>query len=99
LFIKESGLFIAHTYFSAPLNYHRGKLFETENKIDREVEKRFKYLSEKIKSDDIWNPTLQELVTQLQKLKEVIFDCDENGEVFIVKKDDAIISRQVLWLG
>jgi hypothetical protein len=81
LLIEESGLFIAHTYFSAPLNYHSGKLFNSENVIDPVVEERFKYLSDKIKMEEIWNPTLNELVRYLKKLEHTTFDCNENGEI------------------
>jgi hypothetical protein len=87
LLIKENGLFIAHTYFSAPLNYHHGKLFENTNEIDKQVEMNFSYLSQKINSKDIWNPTLKELITYLKNFSNVSFDCDENGELLVIDKN------------
>ncbi|WCO02544.1 polysaccharide deacetylase family protein [Psychroserpens ponticola] len=95
LLIREKGLFIAHTYFSAPMNYHKGKLFDDDNdKIDSEVEERFKYLSQKINSKDIWNPTLKELITHMKKINHIVFDCNEKGEIFIIN-DYKLVSRQV----
>ena len=94
LLIEESGLFIAHTYFSAPMNYHKGKLFNNKNTIDTEVENRFLYLSEKIALKEIWNPTLSELIQYMKKIEHATFDCNEAGEIFIRKNID-LISRQI----
>ena len=88
LLIKESGLFIGHTYFSAPLNYHRGKLFGSSNEIDEEVEQNFKYLSQRIANHDIWNPTLEELVAYFKKLSLVSFFCNQTGELFVEDKNN-----------
>lgn len=81
LLIDESGLFIAHTYFSAPMNYHRGKLFGKIEEIDAQVEKNFAYLSQKINSKEIWNPTLVELIDYLKQFDEIMFDCDARGKI------------------
>lgn len=94
LLIKESGLFIAHTYFSAPMNYHQGKLFRNKNKIDTEVEKRFIYMSELIQSKKIWNPTLSELVDHLEILRQTSYDCNKNGEIYIANSN-TLVSRKV----
>jgi len=94
LLIKESGLFIAHTYFSAPMVYHHGKLFYKENKIDLEVDKRFQYLSEKIQSKNIWNPTLHELIEYLNKVNQIFYDCNEDGEIFILD-ENKLVFREV----
>ena len=83
LLIKECGLFIGHTYFSAELNYHQGKLFEKNNEIDKHVEDNFSYLSNKIASHDIWNPTLKELVVYFKKFSVVSFYCNASGELQI----------------
>ena len=96
LLIEESGLFIAHTYFSAPMNYHQGKLFNNAGEIDNEVEDRFNYLATKITSKDIWNPTLNELIVHLKKLKNVVFDCNEKGELVVVNDANNVVFRQVL---
>jgi hypothetical protein len=87
LLIKESGLFIAHTYFSAPLNYHHGKLFENKNEIDKQVALNFSYLSQKMISKEIWNPTLKELIAQLKKFSLVSFECNERGELLVIDKN------------
>ena len=94
LLINEKGLFIAHTYFSAPMNYHTGKLFDDNGKIDSTVEKRFKYLAEKVDAKEIWNPTLSELMSYMKQMNQIEFDCNENGEVFISNKL-GLVSRTV----
>ncbi len=83
ILIRECGLFIAHTYFSAPLNHHRGRLFDDSNEIPLEIEKNFEYLSQKIKHQKIWNPTLSELVDYFSQLSKVSFSCNEMGKVLI----------------
>ena len=95
LLIKESGLFIAHTYFSAPMEYHNGRLFESKNKIDPQVEQNFRYLSQNISSKKIWNPTINQLIEQLIKITNVIFDCDDNGVVFILDDSDVAYRKVV----
>ncbi len=87
LLIKENGLFIAHTYFSAPLNYHHGKLFENKNEIDKQVEMNFSYLSQKINSKEIWNPTLKELIIHLKNFRSVSFECNEIGELLVIDEN------------
>jgi len=94
LLIKEKGLFIAHTYFSAPMNYHQGKLFDKKDNIDSKVEDRFKYLSQKIKAKEIWNPTLSELVQYMNKINDVEFDSNENGEITVINNHE-LVSRPV----
>lgn len=94
LLIKEKGLFIAHTYFSAPMNYHEGKLFGEKDKINSEVEERFKYLSQKVTTKEIWNPTLSALISYMKKIEHVIFDCNENGEIYS-SNDHELITRQI----
>lgn len=83
LLIKEKGLFIAHTYFSAPLSHHTGKLFGSNDKIDKQVKRNFAYLSQMIKNQHIWNPTLDEFLMYLKKLRLVSFTCNEFGEIVI----------------
>jgi hypothetical protein len=80
--INEKGVFIAHTYFSVPMEYHKGKLFSLPTKIDEKVAERFKFLSNKIKNQEIWNPTLTELVEYWANFEKVIFDIDHQGNLF-----------------
>ena len=82
LLVKESGLFIAHTYFSVPMEYHQGKMFKNPRQIDEEVHHNFNYLSQKIKENSVWNPTLSELVEYLSKFEATIFDVDIDGRIF-----------------
>lgn len=91
--ISEKGVFIAHTYFSVPMKYHMGKLFSSPTEIDLKVEERFNSLSEKIKSREIWNPTLTELVEYWKGFERVVLDIDSNGFVF-VKNDSGLIFRK-----
>lgn len=84
LLIQEKGLFIAHTYFSVPLPYHKGRMFITEGTIDKEVAHNFIYLGQKIKSKDIWNPTLNELTVFLANFEKVILDVDAKGNIIVV---------------
>ncbi|WP_400078010.1 hypothetical protein [Winogradskyella sp. R77965] len=95
LLIEEKGLFIAHTYFSAPMNYHKGKLFIEKNQIDAKVNECFQYLAEKIASKDIWNPTLGELIVYMKKIQQIVLDCNEKGEIFTGKKHGLFL-REVL---
>jgi hypothetical protein len=79
--IKESGICIAHTYFSVDLKHYSGKLITNQNVIDAEVSDNFSYLSNQIRENKIWNPTLSELVAHLQYFDEVEFDIDEKGMI------------------
>jgi len=95
LLCKEKGLSIAHTYFSVPLAYHQGRLFKNETTIDPAVDANFKYLSEKIAEKRIWNPTLSELQDYIANYKNVRFDCDEKGTIY-VKEATSVKSRKVI---
>ncbi|MCK0125032.1 hypothetical protein MWU76_11525 [Gelidibacter sp. F2691] len=83
MLIEEHGLFIAHTYFSAPLNHHRGRLFGNSNGIPVGINENFEYLSRKIADEKIWNPTLGELIVYFNLLRDVAFGCNEAGKVII----------------
>jgi hypothetical protein len=96
ILIKERGLFIAHTYFSAPMNYHLGRLFEHDHEVNEQVEHNFAYLSQKIKSLEVWNPTLKELVLYLENYQSLVFDCDEAGVLYIENNDHQLPNRIVV---
>lgn len=91
--IKEKGVFIAHTYFSVPMDYHAGKLFSTPTTVDIKVSENFKFLGEKIKNKEIWNPTLTELIDYWSRFEKVIYDIDEFGGLFL-KNDFGLIFRK-----
>lgn len=80
--INEKGAFIAHTYFSVPMEYHNGKLFSTPTTIDKQVSENFKYLGNKIRNNQIWNPTLTELIEYWSDFEKVVFDSDLEGNIF-----------------
>ncbi len=80
--IAEKGVFIAHTYFSVPMEYHQGKLFADSKTIDLEVSENFGYLGNKIKNREIWNPTLTELIQYWKGFDKIIFDIDLDGNIF-----------------
>lgn len=92
--VAEKGLFIAHTYFSVPMKYHTGRVFEYENTIDKEVENNFKTLGDCIKKEEIWNPVLSELIQYLSGFEKVMLDVNANGTIFLAKTGN-LISREI----
>lgn len=86
--IKESGLFIGHTYFSVPMDYHEGRLFTDEKNINEKVNQNFTYISEKIKENKIWNPTLLELVEHWKKFQNTKLELDPNNKIALASIDD-----------
>ncbi len=82
--IEEKGVFIAHTYFSVPLSYHTGRMFDTVASIDITVKDNFNYLSAKVDLGEIWNPTLNELVLFLANFEKTVLDVDANGNTVVV---------------
>jgi len=93
--IRESGVFIAHTYFSVDMNHYSGKLFKNGATLDEVVVDNFNYLAQKINDSSIWNPTLIELVNYLSNFESILLDIDVNGTIFI-KNKTIIIFRPVL---
>ena len=83
--ISENGLFIGHTYFSVPMDYHDGKFFSSSSEINSKVVRNFNYLGEKIAQEKIWNPTLSELLNHYKNYKNTFFDMDEKGTIFIIE--------------
>ncbi|CAM3669494.1 hypothetical protein [Flavobacterium chungbukense] len=80
--VNEKGVFIAHTYFSVPMHYHKGKLFSTSDKIDENVFENFKLLGAKVQNKEIWNPTLSELVEYWKGFETMVLNIDKNGNLF-----------------
>jgi len=81
--IDEKGLFIAHTYFSAPMEYHQGKIFDSPDKINRHVAENFAFLGSKIANGEIWNPTLHELADFFANFEKALLDIDHEGNIVI----------------
>ena len=92
LLIQQSGVTVAHTYFSANAKHYSGKMFSQENTIDVEVAENFKYLSKKIKEKKIWNPTLSEFINYWSKFDDFILDIDENGNL-IIQQNFGLLTR------
>jgi len=80
--VSESGIFIAHTYFSVPHGYHTGRMLR-EGKIDVQVAENFRYLGREIGSGKIWNPTLRELVQHLALFDEIAIDVNDSGKTVV----------------
>ncbi|MFH7018018.1 hypothetical protein [Flavobacterium sp. FlaQc-47] len=93
--INEKGVFIAHTYFSVPMKYHDGKLLSTPTTIDEKVAENFKYLGSKIVNNEIWNPTLTELIEYWADFEKVVFDIDSEGTIF-EKSNTSLQMRQAI---
>ena len=85
LLIGQSGVTVAHTYFSANAKHYSGKMFCQENIIDVEVAENFKYLSGKINENKIWNPTLTEIINYWSKFDDFLLDIDENRNLLILQ--------------
>lgn len=83
--INEKGIFIAHTYFSVPMEYHEGRIFKGPSTVDQEVSGNFSFLGEKIRGKEIWNPTIKELSQFLSNFEKTILDIDANGNIFVVE--------------
>ena len=81
--VAERGIFIAHTYFSLPMSYHKGKMFKTSTTIDEIVDENFGFLAKKVANNEIWNPTLSELIDYLSKLEYVVLDIDESENIYV----------------
>ena len=92
LLIEQSGVTVAHTYFSANAKHYSGKMFSKENIIDVEVAENFKYLSKKIKENKIWNPTLSEFINYWSKFDDFILDIDENGKL-LIQQNSGLLTR------
>jgi hypothetical protein len=83
LLVKESGLCIAHTYFSVPLPYHKGKLLHNDETINKCVAHNFEYFKDLIANKKMWNCTLSDLINYLEQFKTCEFDIDSDGNIFI----------------
>ncbi len=92
--IDESGLFIAHTYFSVNMKHYAGKLINTDGSLNAKVVQNFDYLSQRIQQKAIWNPTLSQLLEVYKNYQNTLFDIDEKGTIFI-KNNFNIPSRNV----
>jgi hypothetical protein len=80
--ISESGLFIAHTYFSVPHAYHTGRMIRN-GKVDSAVADNFMYLGHMAAAGKIWNPTLGELRDYLAGFDDIVLDVDADGHTIV----------------
>jgi len=94
ILMNEKGVFIAHTYFSVPMEYHIGRMFSDDKRINADVSANFKFLGEKIKNNEIWNPTLSELIEYWQKFEKIVLDIKPDQSLFL-KTDTDLIIREI----
>lgn len=94
-FISEKGVFIAHTYFSVPMEYHNGKMFSDSKTINPIVSENFKLLGEKIKNQEIWNPTLSQLIDYWSNFEKIVLDIKTDGIIYL-KTDTILKMRQLI---
>lgn len=80
ILVQESGVCIAHTYFSVPLEYHHGRLLKG-NTINPLVDRNFEYLSESISKGKLWNPTLNELYVTFKAFSNIRLKINNSGEI------------------
>lgn len=80
---NQSGLCIAHTYFSVDMKHHQGRLLENERTVALQPAQNFDYLAQQIKEAQLWNPTLSELVAVWEKFSSVRLDIDAQGVIFV----------------
>jgi hypothetical protein len=59
-------------------------MFKNPNEIDEIVAKNFSYLGSKIANNQIWNPTLKELVVFLSNFEKTILDVDTDGKIVVM---------------
>lgn len=93
--IKEKGVFIAHTYFSVPMEYHTGRMFADSKTINPIVSENFKLLGKKIKKQEIWNPTLSELIEYWSNFEKIVLDIKSDGSIYL-KVDTVLKMRQLI---
>jgi len=82
--IADSGVFIAHTYFSVPLAYHTGRLLLNDQTVQPKVRSNFEYLGEKIRGQVVWNPTLDEWMAYVKGFTKTVLTCDASGHSVVV---------------
>lgn len=87
-FSQEKGVFIAHTYFSVPMAYHKGRMFTTPSSICPEVAANFSYLGMLIKEEKIWNPTFMELAAYFRLCEQLVLDLDTDGTILSINNPD-----------
>lgn len=93
LLIKESGICIAHTYFSDTINYHNGKLLTENNQVNPKVDTNFNYLKSTIEAQKIWNPTLSDLYLYLQQFEKIVFEIDAEGRIQLQNSNDLVFRK------
>lgn len=94
IFINESGICIAHTYFSVLLEYHKGRLFlNKDGDINKHALVAFKTLSNKVKESEIWNPTLADFISHYDKYKNIELGVNLHGEILFLHYNNEVAHR------
>jgi len=94
IFINESGICIAHTYFSVLLEYHKGKLFQNiEGDFNIKALSVFMHLSNKVKENQIWNPTLADYINYYKKYKKIELNINSEGKILFSHYNKEVAHR------
>jgi hypothetical protein len=92
--IQQKGVFIGHTYFSVPMEYHKGKIFDKNGEVNPKVRANFNELGKQIRANTLWNPTLIELVQHWLAYQETEVAIDGNGTMIV--KNEASIPYKIV---
>lgn len=87
---RESGLMIAHTYFSYTGENHEGRIFKNDSgEIRSEAKSALERLAKKIQAGQIWNPTITELSQYFLKFDSISYH--KEGEDLKISGFDGIV--------
>jgi len=91
--LEEKGAFIAHTYFSYANPGHEGRLFEDSSwQVRPQTKEAFDRLSQLIKNQSIWNPTISEMKAFFDKIDLLEYHLE--GDSLVIRNFPGI-TRQV----
>lgn len=71
----EIGGIIVHCYFTSPLSYQIGKLFDKKEISPKNV-RNFMQIGELVQMGKLWNPTISELSEYFQEFESNLLDHD-----------------------
>jgi len=81
-FIDESGLCLAHTYFSVLDQRQTGRMFKNSKGIFTSgIESVFGRINELSDQEKLWVTPVDEVIRYFNRLKDIEFDYDENGRI------------------
>lgn len=80
---QEAGVLIAHTYFAVDMEHHTGRLLVNEITIASLPNQNLRYLGQCINQQQLWNPTLSELVEAWNMFNSVTLEIDALGVIAV----------------